>query len=78
MEEVVLHDGYSKVLNALCHFKIVDDDLVITMDFGSKAMASWEYLRLIGQNPLDKESKYYENGQTTTEIVEENYERALA
>ncbi len=73
---ISLKSHYSKILNAVCHFEINDDNgLVVTIDFDNRSFADMEYLKLIGEDVFKEGTKFYQCGKTTTEIVKENYER---
>jgi hypothetical protein len=75
---IKLKDHYSKILNAVCHFEIVNDNLVITIDHENRSFADLEYLKLIGQDPFgdNKHEEEYKKGATTTDIVQKYYQKS--
>jgi hypothetical protein len=66
--DVELRDNFSKVLNCMGHFKVVNHNLVITLDYDSGGFAEWQYLDLIG----DK-FKEQLKGKTIAEYCREKY-----
>lgn len=67
--------GFSKLLNAMVQIELdpTDQTLVIYIGYDSRAFADMEYLKLIGQDVFDRNSKHYNKG-TTTAIVKEFYQ----
>lgn len=73
MEDTELRSAYCAKLHAMCHFKIEDNNLVITVDYDSKGFAEWEYLRLTDPNYEDTMKMLASEGKTFTEWVRENF-----
>ena len=73
MEDTDLKDHYSKLLGSVAHFKIVNNNLVITLDFDSGGFAEWKYLDLILGKDKTKQLMEENKGKTFTDIVREKY-----
>lgn len=66
-----------KLGKQICHFNIIDNNLVITVDYGSRAFADLQYLQLIGIDPFDKKNDKIFEGKTTTDVVKQNFQENL-
>jgi hypothetical protein len=56
----------------MCHFKVEDNNLVITIDYDNGGFAAWKYLDLIGENKFDIVAQLPKN-TNMDEYVYENY-----
>ena len=58
---VELEDFYSKNLGSMCHAKIVNNNLELTIDYDGMQFALWEYYKLRGfDNALEKSKEKLE------------------
>lgn len=54
---VELEDFYSNDLRAMCHVKIVNNNLELTIDYEGMQFALWEYYKLKGVDKALEKSK---------------------
>ena len=58
---VELDDFYSNALGSMCHAKIVNNNLELTIDYEGMQLALWEYYKLRGfDNALEKSKEKLE------------------
>jgi len=73
MEDTELRDAYCDLLKAMCHFKIQDNNLVITIDYSDPGFAEWDYLKLTDKAYKETMKMLSEEGKKISDWVSENF-----